>query len=94
MSAARQRKVRPPLQPVLASLRDVAARCRYEDDRTHHAGVNVAEVLVGSRRGEGERIAVVGVERLRFGERVARRGNAVRDIVPVGPDGRLLLFRS
>ena len=69
----------------MASLRGVAARGRFDDDRTNHAGVNVAEVLVGSRRGEGERIAVVGVERLRFGECIVRRGNAMWNIVPVGP---------
>jgi hypothetical protein len=54
------------LQPIVASLCGVAARCRFDDDRANHVRVQIAEVLVGPRRGEGERIAVVGVERLRF----------------------------
>jgi hypothetical protein len=38
--------------------------------------VNVAEVLEAARRGEGERIAVVGIERVRALERVAGGGDA------------------
>src|SRR5690242_9245168 len=47
--------------------------------------MQITEVLVGSRRGESERIAVIGVERLRFLESVVGRADAVRNIVLVGP---------
>src|SRR5580693_1288073 len=50
--------------------------------------VNVAEVLKGTRRGECERKAVVGVERLRSGKGVVGCGDAMRDIVLVGPGHR------
>src|SRR5215471_7354432 len=73
------------LSPIVTSLRSVAARCRFDDYRAHHVGMEITEVLIGSRRGEGERIAVIGVERARFLEGVIRRGNTVRNIVPVGP---------
>src|SRR5215467_1737399 len=73
------------LSPIVTSLRSVAARCRFDDYRAHHVGMEITEVLIGSRRGEGERIAVISVERPRFLEGVIRRGNAVRNIVLVGP---------
>src|SRR6202030_3694970 len=50
--------------------------------------VNVAEVLKGTRRGERERKAVVGVERLRSGKGVVGCGDAMRDVVLVGPGHR------
>src|ERR1700733_760843 len=50
--------------------------------------MNVAEVLIGTRRGERERIAVVGVERLRSLEGVIGCGDAMRDVVLVGPGHR------
>jgi len=84
--------------PIVALLRGVAAHCRFHDDRSHHVGVYVTEVLVGPPRGKRKGIAVVGVERLRLRKGVVRRGDAVRDIVVIGPGhGRaglhLQLFR-
>ena len=73
------------LSPIVALLRRVGARCRFDDYRAHHVGVEITEVLIGPRRGEGEGKAVVGVERPRFLEGVIRRGDAVRNIVPVRP---------
>src|SRR5580693_2666521 len=71
-----------------ASLRRVAARRRFYHDRPGHVRMNVAEVLVGARRGEGERKAVVGVERLRSLEGIVGGGEPMRDVVSVGPGHR------
>src|ERR1700720_3896483 len=50
--------------------------------------MHVAEVLKGTRRGERERKAIVGVERLRSGKGVVGCADAMRDIVLVGPGPR------
>src|ERR1700722_8608834 len=71
-----------------ASLRHVAACCRFYHDRAGHVRMNVAEVLVGAGRGERERKTVVGIERLRSLEGVVGDGDPVRDVVLVGPGHR------
>src|ERR1700723_2965469 len=68
-----------------ASLRRVVARCRFYHDRAGHVRMNVAEVLVGARRGEGERTTVVGIERWRSLEGVVGDGDPMGDVVLVGP---------
>src|SRR5437588_12408916 len=61
------------LRLAVASLRSIATRCRFDDDRAHHVGMQIAEILVGPRRGEGERITVISVERRPFLEGVVGR---------------------
>ena len=73
------------VEPIVALLRGVAPRCCFHDDRAHHVRVYITEVLVGARRGEFKGIAVVGVQRLRLHKGIVRRGDAVRDIVVIGP---------
>src|SRR6516225_4022394 len=68
---------------IVASLRRVAARCRFDDDRADHVGVWITEVLISPRRGEGERIVFVSVERPRFLKGVIRRGVSLSASCPV-----------
>src|SRR5689334_16456502 len=71
---------------LLSALHDTS-RLRFHDDGSGHVRMQRAEVLVGARRGEGERELAVGVHHL--GAERVRRHDRVRDVVLIRPgDGR------